>query len=106
MWTRPDVSAFKESIRKEGGEGVVVVGHGETVTVRVPTHEDGTRLFWEFATDAFDLGFGVHFEWGTHTQDAQVTVHISESEDEDEEDIEGEMFRWFFLAGMGQDFSI
>ncbi|KAG8177414.1 hypothetical protein JTE90_020442 [Oedothorax gibbosus] len=85
MWTRPDVLAFKDSIRKEGGDGIISVGHGETVTVRVPTHSDGSQLFWEFATDSFDLGFGVYFEW-TQSPDQQVTVHISESEDEEEEE--------------------
>jgi len=34
----------------------VRVGHGETVTVRVPTHPHGSRLFWEFATDHYDIG--------------------------------------------------
>jgi len=85
MWTRKDIKEFKDSIRKEGGDSVIKVGHGETVTVRVPTHEDGTCLFWEFATDSFDIGFGVHFEW-TKTPGSQVSVHISESEDEEEEE--------------------
>ncbi|XP_035228680.1 Golgi resident protein GCP60-like, partial [Stegodyphus dumicola] len=92
MWTRKDIAEFKEAIRKEGGDGIIKVGHGETVTVRVPTHDDGTCLFWEFATDNFDLGFGVYFEW-TRSPDAQVTVHISESEDEEDEDEELEQAR-------------
>lgn len=33
MWTRRDIQDFKESIRKEGGDSVIKVGHGETVTV-------------------------------------------------------------------------
>ncbi|GLH15424.1 hypothetical protein R5R35_009763 [Gryllus longicercus] len=85
MWTRKDIKEFKESIRKEGGDAIIKVGHGETVTVRVPTHEDGTCLFWEFATDSYDIGFGVYFEWTKSTTN-QVSVHISESEDEEEED--------------------
>ncbi|GBN47157.1 Golgi resident protein GCP60, partial [Araneus ventricosus] len=85
MWTRKDIAEFKEAIRKEGGDGIIKVGHGETVTVRVPTHDDGTCLFWEFATDSYDLGFGVYFEW-TRSPDSQVTVHISESEDEEDDD--------------------
>ncbi|GFR33459.1 golgi resident protein GCP60 [Trichonephila clavata] len=32
MWTRKDISEFKESIRKEGGDSIIKVGHGETVT--------------------------------------------------------------------------
>ncbi|XP_045608935.1 Golgi resident protein GCP60 [Procambarus clarkii] len=90
MWTRRDIQDFKESIRHEGGDSVIKVGHGETVTVRVPTHEDGTCLFWEFATDSYDIGFGVYFEW-TKDSSNVVSVHISESEDEEEEeDLEGE----------------
>ena len=57
--------------------------------VRVPTHEDGACLFWEFATDSYDIGFGLYFEW-TKSPTSQVSVHISESEEEDdEEDEEG-----------------
>ncbi|XP_018352842.1 PREDICTED: Golgi resident protein GCP60 [Trachymyrmex septentrionalis] len=88
MWTRKGVEEFKQIIRKETGDAVIKVGHGETVTVRVPTHEDGTCLFWEFATDGYDIGFGVYFEW-SKPETNQVSVYISESEeDEDEEEYE------------------
>lgn len=61
------------------------------VQVRVPTHEDGTCLFWEFATDYYDIGFGVYFEW-TIAPSNQVSVHVSESSDEEDlEDEEGEL---------------
>lgn len=56
MWTRSDIEAFKQSVEQADGDGVVRVGHGETVTVRVPTHREGSRLFWEFATDHYDIG--------------------------------------------------
>ncbi|KZC13457.1 PREDICTED: Golgi resident protein GCP60 [Dufourea novaeangliae] len=85
MWTIKGVEEFKETIRREAGDAVIKVGHGETVTVRVPTHQDGSCLFWEFATDGYDIGFGVYFEW-SKPETSQVSVHISESEDEDEED--------------------
>jgi len=84
MWTRKGVEEFKQIIRREAGDAVIKVGHGETVTVRVPTHEDGTCLFWEFATDGYDIGFGVYFEW-SKPETNQVSVHISESEDDEEE---------------------
>lgn len=88
MWTRKGVEEFKQIIRRETGDAVIKVGHGETVTVRVPTHEDGTCLFWEFATDGYDIGFGVYFEW-SKPETNQVSVYISESEeDEDEEEYE------------------
>jgi len=86
MWTRKDIKEFKESLKKDK-ESVIKIGSGETVTVRVPTHEDGTCLFWEFATDYYDIGFGVYFEWSV-SQTNTVSVHISESSDE--EDLEDE----------------
>lgn len=95
MWTRKDIQSFKESIKSEGGDGIIKVGHGEIVTVRVPTHEDGTCLFWEFATDSYDIGFGLLFEW-TKNPGNQVSVHISESEDETEEDEEAESINCTF----------
>ncbi|XP_022657944.1 Golgi resident protein GCP60-like, partial [Varroa destructor] len=81
MWTRGDIVEFKECIRQEGGDSIIKVGHGETVTVRVPTHDDGHSIFWEFATDHYDIGFGLFFEW-TKTPGSAVSVHISDSEDE------------------------
>lgn len=61
---------------------------GVFVQVRVPTHEDGTCLFWEFATDYYDIGFGVYFEWSV-SQTNTVSVHVSESSDEEDEEEEG-----------------
>lgn len=87
MWTRPQIKDFKEKIRQDV-DSVITVGRGEVVTVRVPTHEEGSYLFWEFATDHYDIGFGVFFEW-TDSTNASVSVHVSESSDEDEDE-EGE----------------
>ncbi|VDM66855.1 unnamed protein product, partial [Strongylus vulgaris] len=95
LWNRKDIVEFKNTIKKEGSEGIIKVGHGETVTVRVPTHEEGTCLFWEFATDYYDIGFGVYFEWTIADsnqfwfldfQVSQVSIHVSESDDEEEFD--------------------
>ncbi|CAF4426917.1 unnamed protein product, partial [Adineta steineri] len=47
MWTRKDLKEFKDAVRKEK-DAVIKIGSGETVTVRVPTHEDGRCIFWEF----------------------------------------------------------
>lgn len=81
MWTRVDVSQFKDLAR--AGGGCLTVGHGETVTVRVPTHPKARCLCWEFATDNYDIGFGLYFEW-TKSPTTEVTIHVSESDDEDE----------------------
>ncbi|XP_069624505.1 Golgi resident protein GCP60 [Ranitomeya imitator] len=86
MWTRPQIKDFKEKIRQDA-DSVITVGRGEVVTVRVPTHEEGSYLFWEFATDNFDIGFGVYFEW-TDSPNTAVSVHVSESSEDEEEDEE------------------
>ncbi|XP_041352824.1 Golgi resident protein GCP60-like isoform X2 [Gigantopelta aegis] len=88
MWTRKDLKEFKDSLRNDK-DSVIKIGSGETVTVRVPTHEDGTCLFWEFATDYYDVGFGVYFEW-TIAPSNTVSVHVSESSDEEEFEEEAE----------------
>lgn len=59
------------------------------MTVRVPTHEGGSCLYWEFATDSYDIGFGVYFEWGKSSTN-EVQVQVCDSEDEDEIDGGGE----------------
>ncbi|XP_067841288.1 Golgi resident protein GCP60 [Heptranchias perlo] len=84
MWTRPQIKDFKEKIRQDA-DSVITVGRGEVVTVRVPTHEEGSYLFWEFATDNYDIGFGVCFEW-TDSPNTAVSVHVSESSDDEDED--------------------
>ena len=71
MWTRKDINEFKDAIKKEENEAIIKIGHGETVTVRVPTHMDGKSLYWEFATDSYDIGFGLFFEW-VEPEDTQV----------------------------------
>ncbi|XP_030051581.1 Golgi resident protein GCP60 [Microcaecilia unicolor] len=86
MWTRPQIKDFKEKIRQDA-DSVITVGRGEVVTVRVPTHEEGSYLFWEFATDSYDIGFGVYFEW-TDSPNTAVSVHVSESSEDEEEEEE------------------
>lgn len=89
MWTRPQIRELKDQLRKDT-ESVLTVGRGEVVTVRVPTHEEGAYLFWEFASDSYDLGFGVYFEW-SNVKTNQVSVAVNESSDEeDEEYVESE----------------
>eukprot|EP00099_Drosophila_melanogaster_P004980 NP_001245766.1 uncharacterized protein Dmel_CG14232, isoform B [Drosophila melanogaster] len=83
IWTRPDIEQFKTEVSAGDGDGVITIGHGDTVTVRVPTNMNGKCIFWEFATDSYDIGFGIYFEWAKPVTN-EVTVHVSDS-DEDED---------------------
>ncbi|KAM6274927.1 protein TMED8 [Porphyrio hochstetteri] len=89
MWTTEKTKEFKAKIGKEKN-GRMVVKRGEVVTVRVPTHPDGKRICWEFATDDYDIGFGVYFDWTTVTSTA-ITVQVSDSSDEEDEEEEEEI---------------
>ena len=60
MWSRPKIDEF---VAKIDSDSVIVVGRGEAVTVRVPTHSEGSILVFEFATEHYDLSFGLSFEW-------------------------------------------
>ncbi|XP_053118914.1 protein TMED8 isoform X2 [Hemicordylus capensis] len=89
-WTSAKIREFKTKMTKEKNSQMVVK-RGEVVTVRVPTHPDGKRVCWEFATEDYDIGFGVYFDWTLVTSTA-ITVQVSESsdeEDDEEEEFEG-----------------
>ncbi|XP_076979306.1 protein TMED8 isoform X2 [Tamandua tetradactyla] len=88
-WTLTKMKEFKSKLGKEKNNRLIVK-RGEVVTVRVPTHPEGKRVCWEFATDDYDIGFGVYFDW-TPVTSTDITVQVSDSsedEDEDEEDEE------------------
>lgn len=59
---------------------------GEVLTVRIPTADDGRFIYWEFATDDYDLAFGVSFEWNK-CPDAEVTLDVNDSASEGEDDL-------------------
>ncbi|KAM3919947.1 protein TMED8 [Leptodactylus fuscus] len=83
-WTSANLREFKHRMANEK-HGLLTIRRGEVVTVRVPTHPDGKRLCWEFATDDYDIGFGIYFDWTPVTSTA-VTLQVSESSDDEEEE--------------------
>ena len=50
----------------------------------MPTHKDGKSLYWEFATDGYDVGFGLFFEW-VEAEDTQVYRYNKPGRTEDTE---------------------
>lgn len=59
------------------------------MTVHVPTVPEAKKVCWEFATDGYDIGFGIYFDW-TPVTSRSITVHISESSDDEDEEEEPE----------------
>ncbi|XP_056408172.1 protein TMED8 isoform X1 [Hyla sarda] len=83
-WTSANLREFKHRMASEK-QSLLTIRRGEVLTVRVPTHPDGKRLCWEFATDDYDIGFGIYFDWTPVTSTA-VTLQVSESSDDEEEE--------------------
>ncbi|XP_038147461.1 protein TMED8 [Cyprinodon tularosa] len=88
-WTSAAVKELKAKLRSEK-DSVVTVYRGDIMTVHVPTVPEAKKVCWEFATDGYDIGFGIYFDW-TPVTSRSITVHISESSDdeEEEEELEG-----------------
>ncbi|KAJ8288825.1 hypothetical protein COCON_G00014840 [Conger conger] len=87
-WTSPALKELKTKLRQEK-DSVVTVYRGDVMTVHVPTVPEAKQVCWEFATDGYDIGFGIYFDWTPVTNRA-ITVHISESSDDEDEDEEPE----------------
>ncbi|XP_060789058.1 protein TMED8 [Neoarius graeffei] len=85
-WTSVSLKELKAKLRQEK-DSVVTVYRGDIMTVHVPTIPEAKHVCWEFATDGYDIGFGVYFDWSPVTSRA-ITVHISESSDDEDEDDE------------------
>ncbi|XP_037652338.1 protein TMED8 isoform X1 [Sebastes umbrosus] len=88
-WTSAALKELKAKLRTED-DSVVTVYRGDIMTVHVPTVPEAKKVCWEFATDSYDIGFGIYFDW-TPVTSRSITVHISESSDDEdeEEELEG-----------------
>lgn len=88
-WTSAALKELKAKLRSEK-DSVVTVYRGDIMTVYVPTVPEAKKVCWEFATDGYDIGFGIYFDW-TPVTSRSITVHISESSDDEdeEEELEG-----------------
>ncbi|XP_008334849.1 protein TMED8 [Cynoglossus semilaevis] len=88
-WTSASLKELKAKLQQEK-DSVVTVYRGDIMTVHVPTVPEAKKVCWEFATDGYDIGFGIYFDWSPVTSQS-ITVHISESSDDEdeEEELEG-----------------
>ncbi|KAK7903898.1 hypothetical protein WMY93_016505 [Mugilogobius chulae] len=87
-WTSAALKELKAKLRTEK-DSVVTVYRGDIMTVHVPTVPEAKKVCWEFATDGYDIGFGIYFDW-TPVTTRSITVHISESSDDEDEEEEQE----------------
>ncbi|KAA3671136.1 uncharacterized protein DEA37_0006121, partial [Paragonimus westermani] len=76
MWTRGELKEFTENL-VDTKDAVVQIGCGEVITIRVPAYPSGTSIVWEFATDDFDIGFGLFFEWASMESEDSVSQNAT-----------------------------
>lgn len=79
LWRSKKIAEFKSSTKQNE---ILTINSGVSLTINVPTHEDGLALHWEFATDYHDLGFGLVFEW-TFDQSSEIKIDFSEYSDDE-----------------------
>lgn len=84
IWTKKGVAEFKDSLANDKQGGAYEVNLGILLTIQVPTYPDGKYIYWEFATDDYDIGFGVDFVYDFNLREP-LKISMYERSDEDEE---------------------
>lgn len=61
LWSKPKAAAQLISELGSAGSHVLQVARSEMAVVKVETSDRASGIFWEFCTEAYDIGFGVGF---------------------------------------------
>lgn len=104
IWTKSGIAEFKESLGDDKQGGVYEVKESTLVIIQVPTYPDGKFVYWEFATDDFDIGFGLEFVYEKHLEQP-MELKIYENIDEDDMDDMIEEDHWSLSAKSGENCS-
>ena len=107
-WNKKGVAEFKSSLGGDKHGGIYEVKQGTLVVIKVPTYPDGKYIYWEFATDDYDIAFGLDFIYETHlVEPLALNIYEESTDDEDEELLEDENWQSEGMAGwdseMGYD---
>lgn len=87
IWTKKGVNEFKDSLIDDKHGGAYIVKQGTLLTIQVPTYPEGKYIYFEFATEDYDIGFGMDFLYDSNLR-TPLALKIYEETDEDEDDIE------------------
>jgi acyl-CoA-binding protein len=87
IWTKPAVAEFKDSLGGDKQGGVYEVKESALIVIQVPTYPDGRYIYWEFATDNYDIGFGVDFVYDEHLIEPLALNIYQDNDDDDLEDL-------------------
>lgn len=87
IWTKKGVHEFKDSLVDDKHGGAYIVKQGTLLTIQVPTYPDGKYIYFEFATEDYDIGFGIDFVYDSNLI-RPLALKIYEETDEDDDDAE------------------
>ena len=62
LWCSPKAAKHFLNQAQRTPESQLLVSGGESVSIQVPTSEEGSAIFWEFVTESGDIGFGLSFQ--------------------------------------------
>jgi len=85
LWSKKGVNEFKYSLADDKHGGTYVINQGTTLVIQVPTYPDGRYIHWEFATEDYDIGFGLDFVFEEHLVKPLALRIFEETDEEDDE---------------------
>uniref|UniRef100_A0A6G1S2Z3 Protein TMED8 n=2 Tax=Aceria tosichella TaxID=561515 RepID=A0A6G1S2Z3_9ACAR len=85
IWTKRAVAEFKDSLSGDKQGGVYEIKEGALIVIQVPTYPDGRYIYWEFATNDYDIGFGVDF---VHDKYLSEPLALNIYQDNDDDDLD------------------
>lgn len=87
IWTKRAVAEFKDSLSGDKQGGVYEIKEGALIIIQVPTYPDGKYIYWEFATDNYDIAFGVDFVRDEHLVEPMALNIYQDNDDDDLEEL-------------------
>lgn len=88
IWTKKGVNELRDSLIGDKHGGAYVVKGGTLLNIQVPTDLSGKYIYFEFATEDYDIGFGMDFLYDTSSSTEPLAMKIYEETDEDDDEIE------------------
>lgn len=89
QWTKRGIREFRDSLVDDQHGGEYSVKQGSRLIIQVPTYPTGSYIYWEFATDGYDIGFGVDF---VHEDELEEPLAMQIFEDSDDDDDDDDIF--------------
>lgn len=81
------VAEFRDSVQMEENAGIYTINQCTQVIMQVPTYPDGRYIYFEFATDDYDIGFGLDFVFDvTLAQPPPIAIFEEDDDDDDDDD--------------------